>query len=43
MNGESFNGLAAYEELPMEQWYLMLEIHNDTVRRRNKAMEDANK
>jgi len=38
MNGNSFNGLAEYEKLPMSKFILMLNVHNETVYERNAAM-----
>lgn len=35
MNGGSFANLHEYEQIPMQKFLLMLEIHNEAVKRMN--------
>lgn len=41
MCGGSFAGFEAFEEIPLEQFYLMLKIHNEAVEAQNREIEAA--
>lgn len=40
INGNSFNGLAAYETMPMRKWIQLVEIHNEAVEERQKEFDN---
>ena len=37
MNGNSFSGFKEYESLPLEDWYIMLLVHNRVVDRQRET------
>lgn len=41
MNGGNFGGFRDWEDLPLEQFWLMLGIHNAEVERQNREIEAA--
>jgi hypothetical protein len=43
MQNGSFAGFRDWEEVPLEQWYMMLQIHNEAVDRQNREIEKARK
>lgn len=43
MSGNSFTGFKDWEDMPLEDWALMLKIHNRAVSRHNREIEAARK
>ncbi len=39
MNGKSFHGLKEYEEMPLQKWLALAQIHSLAIERENNALK----